>query len=61
MLTRIAPSLLVANWVIAHSAQFGAQMPTPLALLDAEAHQGAGAPVDLVPELPVRVAQPLVA
>ncbi len=28
MLTRIAPILAVANWVIVHSAQLGDQMPT---------------------------------
>jgi len=28
MLTRMAPILAVAYWVIVHSAQFGAQMPT---------------------------------
>src|SRR5689334_2957652 len=27
MLTRMIPSFAVANWVITHSAQFGAQMP----------------------------------
>ncbi len=28
MFTRIAPILAVAYWVMVHSAQFGAQMPT---------------------------------
>ena len=43
MLTRIAPSFAVPYWTKAHSAQFGAQMPTRSPLADAERVQPEGA------------------
>ena len=42
MVTRISPALAAANWVSAHSAQFGDQMPIRSPLLKAEREQPGG-------------------
>ncbi len=53
--------MAVANWVIVHSAQLGAQMPTRWPFSTPSAISAAGTAVDLGLELAVGVAEALVA
>ncbi len=61
MLTRIAPILLVANWVIVHSARLGDQMPmrSPFSRPNAISPRAQRSTSSL--QLAIGIAQPLVA
>ena len=54
MVTRMTPMSAVAYCTIVHSGQLPAQMPDPIALLEADPQQAAGERVDLALELGVR-------
>ena len=49
MVTRISPALAAANWVSAHSAQFGDQMPIRSPWLEAQRQQPGGQRVGPAP------------